>query len=112
MIKWFSDLAWEESLHFYNTDKTIIKKTRVAYDIDRNGHAGSGNFMVGRKTEKSRLRRSMIKLTSEIRRNRHEPIKDQLQRVNQILRGHYNYYMLSLLFLRITDLVRVAFDRT
>ena len=39
MIKRFSDLAWEEYLHFYNTDKTIIKKSRALLnDIDRNGH--------------------------------------------------------------------------
>lgn len=55
----------------------------------------SGNFMVGRKTEKQRLRRSMGKLRDEMRRNRHEPVKEQQKRMNQILRGHYNYYGLA-----------------
>ena len=55
----------------------------------------SGNFMVGRKTEKTRLKRSVVKLQAEIRRNRHEPLKDQRERINQILRGHYNYYGLA-----------------
>ena len=43
MIKRFSDLAWEEYLYFYNTDKTIIKKIHALLnDIDRNGHEGIG----------------------------------------------------------------------
>ncbi len=55
----------------------------------------SGNFMVGRKTEKSRLKRSVIALQIEIRQNRHAPLKEQCERINQILRGHYNYYGLA-----------------
>lgn len=55
----------------------------------------SGNYMVGRKTENKRLKRSMEKLHNEIRWNRHKPIKEQQERINQILRGHYNYYGLA-----------------
>jgi RNA-directed DNA polymerase len=55
----------------------------------------SGNYMVGRKTEKTRLRRSMDKLHNEIRWNRHKSIKEQQEKINQILRGHYNYYGLA-----------------
>jgi len=55
----------------------------------------NGNFMVGRKTEKTRLRRSIAKLQEEMRRIRHWPIKEQAERINQILRGHYNYYGLG-----------------
>jgi group II intron reverse transcriptase/maturase len=51
-----------------------------------------GNFMVGRKTEKSRLRRSIIKLTEKMREIRHWTIKDQANKINEMLRGHYNYY--------------------
>lgn len=51
-----------------------------------------GNFMVGRKTEKSRLRRSIKKITDKMRQIRHWTIKDQVDKINQILRGHYNYY--------------------
>jgi RNA-directed DNA polymerase len=51
-----------------------------------------GNFMVGRRTEKSRLKRSIIKLQEEMREIRHWPIKEQAERINQILRGHYAYY--------------------
>lgn len=51
-----------------------------------------GNFMVGRKTEKTRLKRSLSKIKDTLRKIRHWSINDQVQKVNQILRGHYNYY--------------------
>ncbi|MHC1762531.1 MAG: group II intron maturase-specific domain-containing protein [Negativicutes bacterium] len=37
----------------------------------------------------------MIALQIEIRQNRHAPLKEQCERINQILRGHYNYYGLA-----------------
>ncbi|MBZ9632861.1 group II intron reverse transcriptase/maturase [Clostridium sp. FP1] len=52
----------------------------------------SGNFMVGRKTEKTRLNRGIKKITDKMREIRHSPIKEQVNKINQILRGHYNYY--------------------
>lgn len=52
----------------------------------------SGNFMVGRKTEKTRLNRGIKKITDKMREIRHGPIKEQVIKINQILRGHYNYY--------------------
>lgn len=54
---------------------------------NRNGH-----YKVGRKTEKSRLRRSMTNLTALMRDIRHWSLKDQVFRLNQVLRGHYAYY--------------------
>lgn len=51
-----------------------------------------GNFMVGRKTEKTRLKRSMMKVTDKMREIRHCSIEEQVYKINQILRGHYNYY--------------------
>ncbi|MDQ0890239.1 RNA-directed DNA polymerase [Paenibacillus sp. V4I9] len=51
-----------------------------------------GNFMVGRKTEKKRLKRSIGKVQETMRSIRHEPMKTQAAKVNQILRGHYAYY--------------------
>ena len=51
-----------------------------------------GNFMVGRKTEKTRLRRSIIKIQATIREVQHTPIKEQVATINSVLRGHYNYY--------------------
>lgn len=51
-----------------------------------------GNFMMGRKTEKTRFRRSVNKIQETLREIRHWSIEDQVKRINQILRGHYNYY--------------------
>uniref|UniRef100_UPI0005F031D4 group II intron maturase-specific domain-containing protein n=1 Tax=Neobacillus niacini TaxID=86668 RepID=UPI0005F031D4 len=45
-----------------------------------------------RKTEKTRFKRSLNKIQEVLRTIRHWPIKDQAEKINQILRGHYNYY--------------------
>lgn len=50
-----------------------------------------GNFMVGRKTEKTRLKRSIKKITDKMREIWHCPIEEQVNIINKILRGHYNY---------------------
>ena len=54
-----------------------------------------GNFMVGRKTEKSRLKRSLNKLRELMRNIRHHSVKEQAKAINQVLRGHYAYYGLG-----------------
>lgn len=51
-----------------------------------------GNFRVGLRTEKSRLRRSLTHLQELMRRMRHLPLPDQVDNLNQVLRGHYAYY--------------------
>jgi hypothetical protein len=51
-----------------------------------------GKFQVGRRTEKSRLKRSMSKLQDKMREIRHCKVGEQVDKINQILRGHYNYY--------------------
>ena len=51
-----------------------------------------GNFRVGMRTEKSRLRRSLMRLQEQMRRMRHLPIREQTDHLNQRLRGHYAYY--------------------
>lgn len=53
------------------------------------------NFQVGRKTEKTRLKRSLEKLRELMRSIRHYKIKDQAREINQVLRGHYAYYGLG-----------------
>ena len=60
-------------------------------------HAGKrgrkqGNFKVGMRTEKSRLRRSLLSLQELMRRVRHDTIRDQAGEINAFLRGHYAYY--------------------
>jgi len=52
----------------------------------------NGNFRLGRKTEKTRLRRSMENLQNRIREARHWNVGVQVDRINRTLRGHYNYY--------------------
>ncbi len=54
-----------------------------------------GNFTVGRKTEKTRLRRSISKLYLLMREIRHYSLKDQVEKINLVLRGHYAYYGLG-----------------
>jgi RNA-directed DNA polymerase len=51
-----------------------------------------GNFRVGLRTEKSRLRRSLMRLQDQMRRMRHLSIREQVDILNQMLRGHYAYY--------------------
>ena len=51
-----------------------------------------GNFMVGRRIEKSRFRRSVLKLQALMREIRHYSLREQVMKINQVLRGHYAYY--------------------
>ncbi len=51
-----------------------------------------GKFQLGRRTEKKRLKRSITKLREEMKRNQHAKIEEQADRINRILRGHYDYY--------------------
>ena len=51
-----------------------------------------GNFKVGMRTEKSRLRRGLMSLQELMRRIRHDTIRDQVGEINAALRGHYAYY--------------------
>jgi hypothetical protein len=51
-----------------------------------------GNFKVGMRTEKSRLRRSLLSLQELMRCVRHDRIGDQVSEINAALSGHYAYY--------------------
>src|SRR6516162_11574347 len=51
-----------------------------------------GNFRVGMRTEKSRLRRSLTSLQELMQRIRHHAISEQVGEINAALRGHYAYY--------------------
>src|SRR5437588_1053484 len=51
-----------------------------------------GNFKVGMRTEKSRLRRSLMSLQELMREIRHHTISNQVGELNTVLRGHYAYY--------------------
>src|SRR5438552_10253904 len=47
-----------------------------------------GNFKVGMRTEKSRLRRSLTSLQALMRQIRHLTIHEQVDNLNNVLRGH------------------------
>jgi RNA-directed DNA polymerase len=51
-----------------------------------------GNFRIGMRTEKSRLRRSLMSLQDLLRRIRHLSVREQVNILNAALRGHYAYY--------------------
>jgi group II intron reverse transcriptase/maturase len=51
-----------------------------------------GNFKVGMRTEKSRLRRSLMSLQEKMRQMRHLTVGQQVDELNDALRGHYGYY--------------------
>jgi len=44
------------------------------------------------RTEKSRLRRALMGLQDQMRRMRHLSLREQMNLLNQMLRGHYAYY--------------------
>ena len=51
-----------------------------------------GNFMVGHKIEKSRFRRSVQNIQALMREIRHYSLREQVEKINQVLRGQYAYY--------------------
>ena len=44
------------------------------------------------RTENTRLRRALTRLQDQMRRMRHLSLQDQVNHLNQMLRGHYAYY--------------------
>jgi RNA-directed DNA polymerase len=51
-----------------------------------------GNFRIGMRTEKSRLRRALMRFQEQMRLMRHSPLPEQVDQLNQMLRGHDAYY--------------------
>ena len=45
-------------------------------------HNQKGNFRVGLRTEKSRLRRALMRLQDQMRRMHHEPIREQVEHLD------------------------------
>lgn len=56
------------------------------------GTSRKGKFVVKVKTMRKRLRRGLKTVNEWCRRNRHQVVATQAQRLREILRGHYNYY--------------------
>jgi group II intron reverse transcriptase/maturase len=51
-----------------------------------------GNWVVGEKTAKDRISRSLKVVNQWCREHRHEPLKEQQKTLNQKLQGHYAYF--------------------
>jgi RNA-directed DNA polymerase len=51
-----------------------------------------GNWVIKRKTARSRFRRALGKIAQWCRRNLHRPIVEQYQSLRQKLQGHYRYF--------------------
>lgn len=56
------------------------------------GTTRSGKFIVKRKTQSQRLTRKLKEVLIEMKRRRHEPVREQHAWLCQVLRGHYGYY--------------------
>jgi group II intron reverse transcriptase/maturase len=56
------------------------------------GKSKNGNWVVKRKTAKSRMTRALKAIEEWMRRNRHKPIPEQRRTLNQKLIGHFRYY--------------------
>ncbi len=67
-----------------------------------------GNFTVGHKTERSRFRRSVNKLTQLMRAIRHHSVSEQVVQINQFLQGHYAYYGIGGNLRSLLKLYRIA----
>jgi len=68
----------------------------------------SGNFKVGMRTERSRIRRSLAHLCDLMRRVRHLPVREQVINLNRVLRGHYAYYGIAGNFCALQRVHRVV----
>ena len=71
-------------------------------------HNRKGNFRVGLRTEKSRLRRSLAHLRDLMRRMRHLPVREQVHNLNRDLCGHYAYYGIAGNFRALQHVARVV----
>jgi RNA-directed DNA polymerase len=56
------------------------------------GKSRKGRWVVGRKTARDRLRRSLRAVTQWCRQHRHDPIRKQHAVLTAKMRGHYSYY--------------------
>jgi group II intron reverse transcriptase/maturase len=62
-----------------------------------------GNWIVGRKTDSKRLRRSLLVISEWCRTNRHRPLREQWETLKAEISGHYAYYGISLNFRSISE---------
>ncbi|WHO77276.1 hypothetical protein [Rhizobium sp. BT03] len=60
------------------------------------------------RTEKSRLRRSVLSLQALMREMRHHTIRKQVGAINAVLRGHYGYYGVAGNYRSLTKVYRAV----
>ena len=85
----FGPRAHREAQHQGRRKPETLYFLGFTHYCTRNRH---GAFAVGRKTEKSRLQRTLQHLQSLMREIRHERVEDQARWINQRLQGHYAYF--------------------
>lgn len=62
------------------------------------GRSRRGYWVIKRKTMRSRLTRSLRRITEYCRRHRHDPVSEQRDALARKLRGHYGYYGITFNF--------------
>jgi group II intron reverse transcriptase/maturase len=56
------------------------------------GRSRAGRWVIKRRTAKDRLSRALRRIWLWCRNNRHEPLRDQQQKLAAMMRGHYAYF--------------------
>ena len=51
-----------------------------------------GRFTIHLRTQRSRVRRSLVAVSRWCQAHRHDPVEEQAEALNRKLRGHYTYY--------------------
>ena len=62
-----------------------------------------GKWMVGRKTDSTRLRRALLAINVWCKENRHQPMQYQWKMLKAKITGHYAYYGISLNFRSLAE---------
>jgi len=62
-----------------------------------------GRWMVGRKTDSKRLKRTIAAISAWCKANRHKPIHEQWETLRAKITGHYAYYGISLNYRSISE---------
>ena len=71
------------------------KLTFLGFTIYRTGSVGKTVIKTVFQTEGKRFSRAKAGMKERIQRLQHQPVETQARAVNQILRGHFNYYGLA-----------------
>jgi group II intron reverse transcriptase/maturase len=98
------------TLHPEKTRLISFRRPFLKSHVDRNSRPGTfdvlgfthywaksrkGNWVIKRKTIKTRLSRAIRSVSDWMREHMHDPIKDQYTSLSAKLRGHYAYYGIS-----------------